>query len=255
MSSAATATVCLTFDVDAEAGLGPDVGPERLSSHSERRFGITRGLPRILDLLERLEARGTFYVPGATVERHPEAIRAIVERGHEVGHHGHNHLDEHELTPDEARAEIELGLRALAAIGVVPKGYRSPSWELTETTLGLLHEHGFAYDSSCMGDDRPYFEGPPDRRILELPVHWSLDDWPFFGAGPARPAGDVRPWLETWQAELEQAVDDARLVTLTMHPEIVGRGYRLRALAAWLIELRERGIRFATHEDAAAGLS
>jgi peptidoglycan/xylan/chitin deacetylase (PgdA/CDA1 family) len=255
VSPPATATVCLTFDVDAEAGLAANTGPERLTSHSERRFGITRGLPRILDLLAGLEARATFYVPGMTAERHPAAIRELVARGHEVGHHGHDHLAEHELTDEEAHAEIELGLRALGAVGVAPKGYRSPSWELTEATLAVLLDRGFAYDSSCMGDDRPYLEGPPGRQILELPVHWSLDDWPFFGAGPARPAGTVQPWLDTWQQELDQAAEEARLVTLTMHPEIVGRGYRFRALAGWLSELRAGGVRFATHAEVAAELS
>ena len=45
----------------------------------------------------------------------------------------------------------------------------------------MLVEHGFAYDSSCMGDDRPYVEEHDGLRLLELPVHWSLDDWPRFG--------------------------------------------------------------------------
>jgi peptidoglycan/xylan/chitin deacetylase (PgdA/CDA1 family) len=254
VTDASPATVCLTFDVDAETGLPADVEASRLTSYSERRFGITRGLPRILELLDALDARGTFYVPGATAERHPDAIAAIVARGHEVGHHGHNHLAEHTLDAGEARKEVELGLHALADVGVTPKGYRSPAWELTETTLRLLHEHGFAYDSSCMGDDRPYLEGPPGLEILELPVHWSLDDWPYFGTGPARP-GQVDAWLAAWDAEVRQASSEARVVTLTMHPEVVGRGYRFAAFAEWTRALGERGVRFAAHEDVAAELS
>jgi peptidoglycan/xylan/chitin deacetylase (PgdA/CDA1 family) len=250
-----TATVCLTFDVDAEAGLGAEATENRLTTLSERRFGIARGLPRILGLLDGLDIRATFYVPGATAERYPHEIARLREHGHEIGHHGHHHLPERELSADGARAEIELGLQALGEVGVVPRGYRSPAWELTPTTLDLLHEHGFAYDSSCMGDDRPYWEGPPDRRILELPVHWSLDDWTFFGIGPQRPAGQVEPWLQTWGAELEQADSEARVVTLTMHPEIVGRGHRFAPFAAWLEEQRARGIRFAAHDEVAAELS
>jgi peptidoglycan/xylan/chitin deacetylase (PgdA/CDA1 family) len=254
MTAAGTATVCLTFDVDAEAGLGGQRGEDRLTTLSERRFGIARGLPRILELLERLGIRATFYVPGATAERHPAAIAGILEHGHEIGHHGHRHVAEHELSADEARAEIELGLQALGAVGVVPKGYRSPGWELTPATLDLLLEHGFEYDSSCMGDDRPYWEEVADRRILELPVHWSLDDWSFFGIGPQRPAGQVQPWLAAWGAELDQAEGDARVVTLTMHPEIAGRGQRFGPFAAWVEGLRARGIRFAAHDEVAAEL-
>jgi peptidoglycan/xylan/chitin deacetylase (PgdA/CDA1 family) len=242
-------TVCLTFDVDAEAGLATP-SEQLLTTLSERRFGVTRGLPRILDLLRELELPATFYVPGQTVERHREAIAAIVEQGHEVGHHGHRHLREHELDDAGRRAEIEDGLAALRTIGVTPDGYRSPAWELTPGTLGLLREHGFRYDSSCMGDDRPYWEGP----ILELPVHWSLDDWPYFGIGPDR-AGDVALWRRTWTAELEQAAGEGRVVTLTMHPEIVGRGHRIAALAQLLRWARERGLRFASHAEVARELS
>ena len=118
------ATVCLTFDVDAEAGLGRSVvdSGQLLTTLSERRFGVERGLPRILELLGALDIPGTFYVPGATVERHRDAIARIAELGHEIGHHGHDHLRDAELDADQRRAEIERGLAALERIGVVPRG-------------------------------------------------------------------------------------------------------------------------------------
>jgi peptidoglycan-N-acetylglucosamine deacetylase len=72
--------VCLTFDVDAESGfLGDGQQYERrLTTLSEGRFGVTRGLPRILDMLGRHGARATFFVPGYTAQLHPEAVAAIV---------------------------------------------------------------------------------------------------------------------------------------------------------------------------------
>src|SRR4051794_28983140 len=73
----AEVAVSLTFDVDAESGwLGSDPAyAGRLSTLSEGRFGVTRGLPRILEILDRHEIKATFYVPGDTAERHTEAIR------------------------------------------------------------------------------------------------------------------------------------------------------------------------------------
>jgi peptidoglycan/xylan/chitin deacetylase (PgdA/CDA1 family) len=245
--------VCLTFDVDAEAGLGARAADSAhlLSTLSERRFGVVRGLPRILDLLAEFELPGTFYVPGATAERHPEAIARILAEGHEVGHHGHRHLRDADLSSAERRAEIEDGLAALAGLGAKPHGYRSPAWELTSETLALLHEYGFRYDSSCMGDDRPYLEGPPDKQLLELPVHWSLDDWVYFGLGAERPPGDVDLWRRTWTVEVDHAAREDRVVTLTMHPEIVGRAHRLAALVELIAASRERGVEFARHADVA----
>jgi peptidoglycan-N-acetylglucosamine deacetylase len=233
--------VSLTFDVDAEAGFLGD-GEQyarRLTTLSEGRFGVTRGLPRILAMLSRHSIHATFFVPGYTAELHPAAVAAILDAGHEIGHHGYMHLRNDLVSASEQRAEIERGLAALAAAGVPrPSGYRSPAWEMTPETLSLLVEHGFEYDSSCMGDDRPYLESWDGDTILELPVHWSLDDWPRFGWSIDHGGNVANPaeLLESWQGEYFAARAEQRLVTYTMHPEVIGRAYRLTQLER-LIEL------------------
>ena len=131
------ATVCLTFDVDAEAGLGAQLesSRDRLGTLTEHEFSIRRGLPRIVELLGEHGLRGTFYVPGATAQRYPEAIRALVDAGHEVAHHGHHHLASHELDAAAQEAEIDEGLAALRPFLGEAFGYRSPAWELTPTPV------------------------------------------------------------------------------------------------------------------------
>jgi peptidoglycan/xylan/chitin deacetylase (PgdA/CDA1 family) len=250
----AEVAVSLTFDVDAESGwLGSDPAyAGRLSTLSEGRFGVTRGLPRILEILGRHDIRGTFYVPGDTAERHTEAIKEVIAAGHEIGHHGYLHKQSDAISPMEQEEEIDLGIRALRdRLGVTPKGYRSPSWELTPETLNLLKHYGFAYDSSLMGDDRPYvFEG-----ILELPVHWSLDDWPHLHWKPGRGDAFTAPsaFLDTWLREFDSAREDRRHVTYTMHPEVIGRGYRARLLDDLITEMTSKAkVWFAAHEDVAA---
>jgi len=249
----APAAISLTFDVDAESGwLGEDPAYEhRLSTLSEARFGVTRGLPRILSILDRHDIKGTFYVPGYTAELHMDAIKEIADRGHEIGHHGHMHLRSDTATDQAQREEIEKGLQALAPIAA-PIGYRSPSWELTPTTLQLLTEHGFTYDSSLMGDDRPY---ALDDGLLELPVHWSLDDWPHLHWKPGRGDAFTSPqaFLDTWLREFDSALEDQRHLTYTMHPEVIGRGYRAQLLDELITAVRERSdVWFATHADVAA---
>src|SRR4051794_22011334 len=97
----AEVAVSLTFDVDAESGwLGEGEAYERrLSTLSEGRYGIVRGLPRLLEILERTGVSATFYVPGDTAERHTEALLGVVEAGHEIGHHGHMHLRSDAISP------------------------------------------------------------------------------------------------------------------------------------------------------------
>jgi peptidoglycan-N-acetylglucosamine deacetylase len=250
----ADVAVALTFDVDAEApwlGEAPEYA-SRLTMLSQARFGPARGLGRILDMLAAAGLPATFYVPGHTADQHPATIEAILARGHEIGHHGYLHLQTERLDEAGQRAELEQGLAALSKHGVRPAGYRSPGWELTPGTLALLAELGFGYDSSLMADDRPYWITAGSRQLLELPGHWSLCDWPFFGYTSFHgglltdPAVVERIWLE----EFESARQEHRLVTYTMHPEAIGRGYCMRMLERVVAAMQDGGRTwFATHAE------
>jgi peptidoglycan/xylan/chitin deacetylase (PgdA/CDA1 family) len=242
----ADVAVSLTFDVDAEAGWIGTGRPyeHRLTSLSEARYGVVRGLPRILELLGAQGIRGTFFVPGLTAQRYPDVVAAIVAAGHEVAHHGHLHLRSDKVSASQQRDEIEQGLAALQEAGAPrPVGYRSASWELTPETFDLLLEHGFGYDSSCMGDDRPYWESWAGRRVLELPVHWSLDDWPRFGwsLDSGGNATDPAELHTSWLAEYDLARGERRTIVYTMHPEVIGRGQRFVELQRLVADIADRG--------------
>ena len=82
--------VMLTFDVDGVSAMLRR-NPE-LSNHpsimSTGEFGPTVGVPRILDLLDDYGIRASFFITGYVAENHPDMVREVVCRGHEVGHHG-----------------------------------------------------------------------------------------------------------------------------------------------------------------------
>ena len=253
----ARVAVSLTFDVDAESGFLGE-GEEyrrRISSLSEGAFGVRRGVPRILELLARHSIPASFFVPGHTAETFPELCPELVEAGHEIGHHGYLHLRSDRVSAGAQREEIERGFEALAENGAPrPRGYRSTSWELTPETSALLREHGLEYDSSCMGDDRPYLQEWEGETILELPVHWSLDDWPRFGwmidgGGNVADVGELR---SAWLAEYRAARAEGRHVILTMHPEVIGRAYRFAALEELVAEIAaDEGVWFARLDEVA----
>jgi peptidoglycan/xylan/chitin deacetylase (PgdA/CDA1 family) len=236
--------IAITVDVDGEAGL-PDGGrgyEHRLSSRSERLYGIRRGLPRILALLEEAAAEATFFVPGVTAAQHADELRAVAEAGHELGHHGQSHRRLDEMSDAEQRADLDDGSAAIAQLtGAAPRGYRAPAWELTACTLRMLGEREFAYDSSLMGDDRPYVVRAGPRELVELPVHWSLDDAPHFAA-TTDPNGLARVWCD----ELALAVREDRPITFTLHPDILGRAHRLDVLRRLLDAARALDCNFVT---------
>lgn len=252
----ADVAVSLTFDVDADVGVDWRQLSDRLTSLSEAQFGAGRGLTRLCSLLEQRGIAATFFVPGEVAKMHPDVVHRLLEDGHEVGHHGYYHLANDKVRSVEQYDELMRGIEALETVsGERPVGYRSPGWELTPYTLDLLVREGFAYDSSCMGDDRPYMLSHGGSSLLEIPVHWSLDDWVFFGF--TRDGGgvlrDPEALLNTWKREFLSAIEERRHVTYTMHPEVMGRGYRAQTLSEfidWMTSTAD--VRFLDHRTIAA---
>ena len=144
--------VCLTFDFDTQSGFIAR-GMTTPTPLSRGEFGLT-GARRILALLKANAIKATWFTPGFTIESHPRACAAVVADGHEIAHHSWAHIP----PAQQSRADEEADLvRANAAIekltGRKARGYRSPSWDLSESTIDLLIAHGFRYDSSLMGAD------------------------------------------------------------------------------------------------------
>jgi peptidoglycan/xylan/chitin deacetylase (PgdA/CDA1 family) len=235
-----TAAAAFTFDVDAESAVlwnNESVGA-RMSVMSHQAYGPLVGIPRILDLLDKHQIASTFFVPGHTADRYPEAIRSIVSAGHEIAHHGYLHEQPTALTLEEEIDVIDRGLAALADVaGVRPSGYRAPMWDLSWRTPALLAERGFLYDSSLMDSDHPYelaITPGAERSLVEIPIQWALDDWEQYcylpdisGSGLIESPRKAR---ELWQLEFDGLRKAGGCWVLTNHPFLTGRTSRAAEL-------------------------
>lgn len=203
-----------------------------------RRFGPRQGIWRLMDLFDSLDIKSSIYVPGAMVESYPEAMSAIIERGHEIGLHGFMHEHIVELPDKDFEQVMVRSLSALAKAGVSGSlGFRSPAWDITESALSILKSFDVAYDSSLMGADVPYWISD----LVELPVQWPLDDAIFYRYTPRSQWPPVSPKevVESWRLELEGAKRYGSFFMLTMHPWMSGRPGRLLALEGLLGEFRD----------------
>ena len=254
--------VCLTFDFDA---MSLWVRSSSASMVSRGEFGAV-AIDRILRLLSRAEIASTFFVPGHTALAFPDLVRRIRDDGHEIGHHGWVHENPASLEPDAERFVLERGLEALDDVtGVRPSGYRAPAWDMSRHSIDLLLEYGFDYDSSFMADDfspyylrrgdrwspdGPYVFGEPSP-LVEVPVSWGLDDYPPFEYVPGRNPGLSAPSAvqEIWQGDFDWALAHCRggVFTLTLHPQVIGRGHRMLMLKRLVDHMRAAdGVRFET---------
>jgi len=231
------AAAAFTFDVDAESAVlwGNEAAATRMSVMSHQAYGPLVGVPRILNLLERHQIRATFFVPGYTAHRWPQAVRDIVAAGHEIAHHGYMHEQPTALTLEQEIEALDRGLDALDEVaGVRPSGYRAPMWDLSWRTPELLAQRGFLYDSSLMDADVPYELAVGERSLVEIPIQWALDDWEQYcyipdvsGSGLIESPRKAR---EIWQLEFDALRRVGGCWVLTNHPFLTGRPSRAAEL-------------------------
>ena len=248
----------LSFDVDAESGFlfrEPEKAKRSLADLEERRFGPRVGVDRILRMLDRLELKASFFIPGWTVVNHLAACKRIRDAGHEIGAHGNVHEAVGMLDPAQEKRVMAEQLAILKDhLGVKPAGYRSPSWDVNVWTPALLKQNGFLYDSSLMGNDVPYDIDTPEGPLTEVPVQWILDDAPLFrhvyGAGNV--IADPARVFNLWSTEFAAMHKENGCYVLTCHPFISGRASRVQLIEDLVKFMRRRkGVWFATCAEVA----
>ena len=255
----ARVAVAMSFDMDSETGFlrSGNYSPQPLS---RGEYGPRVAIPRILKIAGKYGVPLTFFVPAVNAQLHPEAIDAILKSPmkHEIGVHGWVHERIADLTPEMERM---LTRRAFDwwtnRLGKKPVGIRTPSWDFTSETLSIIRELGFLYDSSLMGDDRPYeivAEGKATG-LVELPVEWILDDVSYYSYDRPTSAyhrmGDAEVY-EIYKAEFDKAYEEGTLFLLTMHPFVSGHRSRIAQWEKLIAYIKTKpGVWFATHEQVA----
>lgn len=254
-------TVCLTFDFDAVSLWISSFRQTTATPVSRGEYGANVGLDRVLGLLRDKGVKATFFVPAHTAASFPDQTGRIVAEGHEIGVHGYCHESPTGLEPAEEARLLDAAVAKLRGVlggGFQPAGYRSPAWDLSSNSVALLADRGFLYDSSMMADDfTPYRARVGDRvdeelfvpgthsPLIEMPVAWELDDFPYFTFTNRPLFGGMHTpehVYTCWKGEFDychQHVAEG-VFTLTMHPQVIGRGPRIEMLSRLIDHMQAR---------------
>ena len=146
---------------------------------------VEESVDRLLDLLARHSATGTFFTVGWLAERKPGLVRRIAAQGHEIACHSWWHRRVTTLTPEEFRRDVRRCRELLQEVAGRPvSGFRAPSFSIVpglEWAFDVLIEEGYRYDSSVFPIRRPGYGYPgaptvpyeirrPAGVLLELPM-------------------------------------------------------------------------------------
>lgn len=254
--------VILTFDVDGETlWLCRDPkNAERPVILSQGQYGPETAMPRILKVLAKHDVHATFFIPGYTVKQYPEMTRQIAAAGHEIGNHSwsHTYPDNMSGREQEEREYHDCSAIQEEVIGCRPKGYRSPAWEFSPYSIDILEKMGdIEYSSNMMNTERVRYLTINGRqsKLVEIPIHWVLDDAAFWLYSVRTPGKCMQPlsavseyWreefdalLEEFQEEVEKTGDSDICFVLTCHPQIIGRPAKMKLLDRFIQHMKDSG--------------
>jgi len=221
------------FTVDVEEyfqvkALESAVSREEWISRPSRLAG---SIDALLQLLERHNARGTFFVLGWIAEHRPEVVRAIASAGHEIASHGFWHERVTSLSLKAFRDDIRSSKQALEdLIGAEVIGYRAPSFSIIpgwEWAFDVLIEEGYRYDSSLFPIRRPGYGYPGSPRaphVIER-VTGRIAEFPLATTSvlrypvPAAGGGYLRQFpLGIIRRAFREATERGESATFYIHP-------------------------------------
>lgn len=240
--------VVLTVDYNDIHGIltqAPEVAG-RDKTLSVWRYGSQRGVERLLGLFAELGVSSSWCIPGIVAEENPEHLKAIQAGGHEIACAGYRHQNYDNLSLAEQSADIAKGCAALAALtGQRPVGFRIPAGNGAPGFIEALRDQGIRWSSSWRGDDLP-FAHPTAPEVIELPLHYELEDEPYFAfnLSPAVPPAQSRiasysHTLGNLQMDFAGFHRFGLCYVLRLHPEIIATPGRIGVLRELLAGIQQ----------------
>lgn len=116
----------------------------------ERELRVERNTDRMLELMDTHGVRCTCFILGWVAEKCPALIKRIADAGHEIASHGYGHDLIYNLSHDAFREDMTRGIGIVEDLtGAKIRGYRAPSFSITDWAIDILQELGLTYDSSA----------------------------------------------------------------------------------------------------------
>jgi peptidoglycan/xylan/chitin deacetylase (PgdA/CDA1 family) len=211
------------------------VGKRDMSLEGEYEYGSRAGIWRLFRVFEAAGVPVTFFAAAVALERNPAVARKLAARGDEAAGHGYRWTSALDMTKEEEREAIRRAVESMArTTGERPVGWFSRKMGPNSREL-VVEEGGFEYDAETFNDDLPHWTVVHGRPHLVVPYTTVFNDVRFvFAQGFASP----EHFLEYAKAGLSRLRNDgddaARMMSVGLHPRIMGNPARADALARFI---------------------
>jgi peptidoglycan/xylan/chitin deacetylase (PgdA/CDA1 family) len=249
--------VALTFEHQCGEGTPPRAGDRvNFLIGGQIEYGARRGIWNVLEELDKLNVKATFFTSGNTAEKYPDTVRAAHKAGHEIAGMSYNFEKVRTASREREQAMVRRTVKALQdTCGARIRGWRSPDYRVSHQTLDVLSDEGFAWDSSLLNDDLPYLMDCSGGKLVEIPFSTATADKTYI-AFPYPMRGGPDGLANVWECEFEvlyrESADAPRFMIISMQTWAIGRPTPLRTLRRFLEKLSAHNdIQFARCEDIA----
>lgn len=240
------AHLAISISMQMEAGAQPELSPyspfaemdpERPNPAVTKWFeyGIKEGIPRLLDLWDHKNIKVTSHMVGKAVERNPQLVKEIVQRGHEAAAHGQVWAPHWRMTPDEERASYKANIEAIEkAAGVRPVGFNAFALRNSEKTLEILQSLGFEYYIDDTSRDEPFGITVSGQPFMVVPYTRRNNDIDRFQGLSLSAQGFLSDLKDEFDQLYREGKSRRRLMSISTHDRIAGQPAIARVLESFI---------------------
>ena len=205
-----------------------------LRHYTLRDYGNRVGIYRFFKAFERFGVKPTLAMNTRLAQRVPELLQAVCDRDYELICHG-LHMDALHyggMDPELEKEQIHTALEDLRQLSGQPiRGWLSPAKSQSHHTPDLLADAGVDYVCDWVNDELPYEFRTKSKPIIAMPLSTELEDRYVL----MNNLHTEESWLEQVKDACdfllkESREEGGRLLSLSIHPWLLGQPHRIRVL-------------------------
>ena len=210
----------------------------------------------IYDIFDEAKVPASCTVNGILCERHPQIVMAAAKRGWELIAHNYIQTEFMINYRDDRDKEKAVILRVLDLIekttGKRPKGWLSSSLRCTVNTSDICKELGLTYHCDYMNDEQPYLIKTAHGPLVSTPYTQEANDIGMFLRRNLTADEAFGLWKDEFDELYRAGEKSGRMMSIGLHPHIIGRAFRARAIREFLDYAKKfDGVWWTTREEIA----
>ena len=206
-----------------------------MSMESLYEYGSRAGLWRLLRIFRERGIKLTIFGVAMALQRHPEAVAAMLEDGHEIASHGWRWISYQDMNEATEREHLIRAVETIKELtGSTPMGWYTG--RDSPNTRKLLVEHGgFLYDSDSYADDLPYWVRVNDQSHLVVPYTLDNNDMRFATAQGFNSGEQFYTYLkDSFDVLYQEGEESPKMMSVGLHCRLAGKPGRAAALMRFL---------------------